>query len=149
MKYVHTNIISKDWKKLAKFYCKVFNCAIVPPIRDQKGKWLDKGLGLKKAHLQGAHLRLPGYSKKGPTLEIYSYSAMKGKKKCFSNRLGYGHIAFEVKNVSKILKRIVNLGGQAYGKVSARKIKGIGTLTFVYVKDPEGNLIELQNWKMK
>jgi len=28
-----------------------------------------------------------------------------------------------------------------------RKIEGVGELTFIYARDPDGNLIELQNWK--
>ena len=61
IRFVHTNIVAKDWKRLAAFYQKVFNCKMLPPERNQKGKWLDKGLGLPKAHLKGAHLLLPGY----------------------------------------------------------------------------------------
>jgi len=83
MKYVHTNIISKNWQALAAFYCEVFECHHVPPIRNQSGAWLDKGLGLDQAHLQGVHLRLPGYGNNGPTLEIYSYSTMKDKLPTF------------------------------------------------------------------
>ena len=73
MKYVHTNIISKDWRKLADFYTTVFECVIVPPERNQSGDWLSKGTGVPNAHLRGAHLRLPGYGENGPTLEIYQY----------------------------------------------------------------------------
>lgn len=71
IKYVHTNIISKDWKKLADFYIKVFDCKPVPPERNQKGSWLDKGTGVKDAHIKGMHLQLPGYGKNSPTLEIF------------------------------------------------------------------------------
>lgn len=74
IRYAHTNIISRDWKKLAQFYQVVFNCQPVPPERNQTGEWLDKGVGVKNAHLMGMHLQLPGYEKGGPTLEIYQYS---------------------------------------------------------------------------
>ncbi|WP_228442096.1 hypothetical protein [Chryseobacterium nematophagum] len=56
IKYGHTNIITKDWKKLADFYELVFNCIPVPPERNQKGSWLEKGTGVPNAHLQGMHL---------------------------------------------------------------------------------------------
>jgi predicted enzyme related to lactoylglutathione lyase len=29
MKYAHTNIIARDWEKLAQFYIDVFDCEIV------------------------------------------------------------------------------------------------------------------------
>jgi predicted enzyme related to lactoylglutathione lyase len=41
IRYVHTNIVAKDWKALAQFYCDVFGCKIVGPLRDLSGKWID------------------------------------------------------------------------------------------------------------
>lgn len=79
VKYVHTNIISKSWEKLSDFYQSVFECTPVPPTRDLSGDWLDKGTGLNNAHLQGIHLRLPGYGNNGPTLEIYQYVEIENK----------------------------------------------------------------------
>ncbi|MEM1121387.1 MAG: VOC family protein [Bacteroidota bacterium] len=146
MKYVHTNIISDDWRQLADFYTKVFNCQPVPPIRNQQGDWLDNGLGLKNAHLQGVHLRLPGWGDNGPTLEIYSYNKMEDKLPTVPNRKGYGHLAFEVDNVAEVLGKLLESGGSKQGAISGKKVKGVGYITFVYAKDPEGNIIELQNW---
>ena len=73
MKYVHTNIIARDWKLLADFYIKVFECKPVLPERDIKGDWLEKGTGVKNASLRGIHLLLPGFDNDGPTLEIFQY----------------------------------------------------------------------------
>ncbi|WP_413927363.1 VOC family protein [Clostridioides sp. ES-S-0006-03] len=36
MKYVHTNIIARDWEKLSEFYKDVFECRKVPPQRKPK-----------------------------------------------------------------------------------------------------------------
>jgi predicted enzyme related to lactoylglutathione lyase len=30
-RYVHTNLIARDWRALAKFYTGVFGCEFVPP----------------------------------------------------------------------------------------------------------------------
>jgi predicted enzyme related to lactoylglutathione lyase len=146
MKYVHTNIISKDWKALAGFYIQVFKCKLLLPQRDLSGDWLSKGTGVKDAHLKGAHLRLPGYGKKGPTLEIFEYDKMEDQASPLPNRKGFGHLAFEVEDVNKVLEQVLALGGKAYGSVATKSIEDLGTLTFVYVQDPEGNIIELQNW---
>ncbi len=146
MKYVHTNIVSKDWKALAGFYIQVFKCKLLLPQRDLSGDWLSKGTGVKEAQLKGAHLRLPGYGSKGPTLEIFEYHSMEDKADPLPNRKGLGHLAFEVEDVSKVLEDVLALGGKAYGSVATKSIADLGTLTFIYVQDPEGNLIELQNW---
>lgn len=147
MKYVHTNIISHDWKRLVDFYVKTFECKIVPPIRNQSGEWLSKGTGVKGAALQGAHLLLPGHGTNGPTLEIYQYSEIEAQKIVNPNTRGFGHIAFEVEDVEKILNTLEANGGSRSGEVTARTIEGVGEITFVYARDPEGNLIELQHWK--
>ena len=146
MKYVHTNIISENWQKLADFYINVFDCQPVPPIRDQKGDWLDRGLGLSNAHLQGIHLRLPGWGKNGPTLEIYSYHKMEEKLPTTPNRKGYGHLAFEVANVTDVLQKLLANGGSKQGEISGKDVIGVGYITYIYAKDPEGNIIEIQNW---
>ena len=146
MKYVHTNIIAEDWRALADFYIKVFDCQRVPPVRDQKGDWLDKGLGLKNAHLQGVHLLLPGWGEEGPTLEIYSYYKMEEKLATTPNRKGYGHLAFEVDNVGDVLQKLLQNGGSKQGEISGKRVAGVGYITYTYAKDPEGNIIEIQNW---
>jgi len=32
------------------------------------------------------------------------------------------------------------------GEISGKEVEGVGYITFVYAKDPEGNIIELQHW---
>ncbi len=147
MRFAHTNIVSTDWKKLTEFYVKTFNCKIVPPIRSQSGKWLDKGTGLKNAKLEGAHLLLPGYGEYGPTLEIYQYKNIENQEWIPPNKRGFGHIAFEVENVEVTLKNLMNNGGVKSGEITKKKVGAVGEITFVYARDPEGNLIELQSWK--
>ncbi|MEM8899529.1 MAG: VOC family protein, partial [Bacteroidota bacterium] len=115
--------------------------------RNQSGDWLDKGTGLKKAHLEGAHLRLPGHGEYGPTLEIYQYKSIDSKGNVFPNTKGFGHIAFEVEDIENIMKKLIQNGGVAFGEITQKEVQGVGEITFVYARDPEGNFIELQSWK--
>ena len=105
IKYSHTNITSKNWKKLAAFYQQVFGCVLVPPERDLSGKWLDKGTGVKNAILTGAHLRLPGVDENGPTLEILQYENVENNFPPKANRKGFGHIAFHVDDVDAVYQK--------------------------------------------
>ena len=146
MKYVHTNIIAKDWKRLADFYIKVFECKPVLPERDIKGDWLEKGTGIKNASLHGIHLLLPGYDDNGPTLEIFQYEKNETKPNPVANREGFGHIAFLVSDVNEILNKMISNGGNKLGDVIKKKLD-YGTLIFTYAKDPEDNIIELQSWE--
>lgn len=146
MKYVHTNIITDDWKRLAQFYIQAFACKMTLPQRNLSGAWLAKGTGVEQAEIKGAHLRLPGWSNQGPTLEIFQYTNNKEQQYPLANRKGLGHLAFEVADVDAALEKALAFGGQRYGEVANHIIDAVGTLTFVYLRDPDGNIIELQNW---
>ena len=146
MRFAHTNIISQDWKALSEFYCNVFGCEVVLPLRKQEGKWLEKGTGVPNARLEGVHLKLPGFEKNGPTLEIYQYGVVHEQVPIKANRRGFGHIAFEVEYIEEVLTNVISNGGSREGELTRRNIEGVGELSFIYVRDPEGNLIELQMW---
>jgi len=64
-----------------------------------------------------------------------------------ANREGITHIAFEVDNVEQIMDEVLKHGGSKIGDITSSKVTGVGILTFVYVADPEDNIIELQSWK--
>lgn len=76
-KFSHVNIISRDWRMLADFYIRVFDCKPMLPERDLMGRWVDQLSGLSDVTIRGIHLQLPGYEADGPTLEIFSYNDMK------------------------------------------------------------------------
>jgi predicted enzyme related to lactoylglutathione lyase len=146
-KYAHTNLIAKNWKRLSAFYQEVFGCVPVPPERDLSGEWLDKATGLSGSQISGIHLRLPGQGDDGPTLEIFQYGSMPEHPSVNPNTPGFSHIAFAVDNVPAVARAAFNHGGSAVGELTAREVPGVGLLTFQYVADPEGNIIEVQNWK--
>lgn len=145
-KYKHTNIIARDWRALAQFYQDVFGCMVMPPERDLKGAWLDKGTGVANARMRGIHLLLPGYGAHGPTLEIYQYAENEPRPPAAANREGIMHLAFEVDSVENVAVEVEKKGGSRMGSISTSNVEGVGLLTFVYLADPEGNIIELQSW---
>lgn len=146
-KFVHINIISDDWRKLADFYIRVFDCKMLPPERDLKGDWLERATTIQDARITGIHLALPGYKGNGPTLEILQYASNLENTHPASNRKGYGHIAFSVDDVRETLDRLLQHGGRQVGDLIETVIPSSGHLTFVYARDPDGNIIEIQHWK--
>jgi catechol 2,3-dioxygenase-like lactoylglutathione lyase family enzyme len=145
-RYVHTSLVARDWRVLADFYESVFGCERLEPERDQHGTWLDRGTGVPGLHIRGVHLRLPGHGSAGPTLEVYTYDPALPADRPMPNRPGFGHIAFAVDNVPVALDRVIAAGGSALGKPATVTVPGAGTIEFVYARDPEGNVIELQRW---
>jgi len=145
-KYVHTNLVAEDWRRLARFYQEVFGCVVAGPERDYQGPTLEAATGVAGAHLTGAHLRLPGYGKEGPTLEIFSYTPRKKRAPMAINRPGHGHIAFRVEDVARAREAILAAGGAEVGAVVTLRLSNGAQVTWCYVTDPEGNVIELQKW---
>lgn len=146
IRYTHTNLVAKDWKKLAQFYIEVFNCKIKPPTRDLSGDWLDRLTGIKSAHIEGVHLLLPGYNDRGPTLEIFQYNDSFENSHKKINSEGFTHIAFAVEDVEECLAKFKEKGGTTVGEVVTGHVNGVRTIHVVYGKDPEGNIIEIQKW---
>ncbi len=146
MRFVHTNLIARDWLSLSVFYQKVFECRPVRPRRDLKGPWLDRLTGLDRAHIVGEHLQLPGYGEDGPTLEIFSYSQPHEVERGI-NTCGFSHLAFEVADVEETVRRVLEEGGRLLGDIESHTYEELGRATFVYVLDPEENIIEIQSWK--
>lgn len=144
-RFGHLNIVARDWKKLAAWYTDLFGCTLVPPERDYAGPLLESGTGVKGSTLKGVHLRLPGLGPDGPTLEIYSYSVIKDGSTPAVNRPGFAHLAFIVDSVPVAHAQVLAAGGKAVGKI-VTTAPGPGIqITWCYLTDPEGNVIELQS----
>lgn len=145
-RYGHTNLIARDWRRLADFYERLFGCVAVPPERDYRGPDLDRGTGLAGAALRGVHLRLPGHGPDGPTLEIYTYESLEDAPIPAVNRPGWGHLAFAVDDVETARAAVLANGGGSIGEVVTLQTADGRHVTWCYVSDPEGNIVELQSW---
>lgn len=89
---------------------------------------------------------LPGYGDDHPTLEIFSYDTVKEIIPAEINRPGIAHIAFEVDDVEMTLSEILKAGGSTVGELVTSKYQDGMEAVFVYARDPEGNILELQSW---
>jgi catechol 2,3-dioxygenase-like lactoylglutathione lyase family enzyme len=145
-RFVHANIVARDWKELARFYERVFGCIPILPERDLAGQWLESATAVPQPRIRGIHLRLPGHGETGPTLEIFQYEPQAAAGGAAINRPGLAHLAFAVEDVNETRLAVLAAGGSQLGEVVNREITGAGTITFVYLTDPEGNIIEAQRW---
>ena len=144
VRYVHTNLVAHDWRALARFYQELFGCLPVPPERDLSGPEMEAGTGVAAARLRGMHLRLPGVGPDGPTLEIFEYAEAAADAPRVANRPGFAHIAFAVDSVAEAREQVLSRGGSPVGEVVTVAVSSTVHVTWCYVRDPEGNIIELQ-----
>jgi len=145
-RFGHVNLIAREWRSLAEWYVRLFGCEVVPPERDYAGPDLAAGTGVPGAALRGVHLRLPGHGPSGPTLEIYQFASMPDGLPPQVNRPGFQHIAFVVPSVAAARETVLAAGGAAVGSVVTLGTADGRFVTWTYVTDPEGNIVELQSW---
>lgn len=145
-RFVRTNLTTRAWKKLVLFYGNVVGRIPKGPDRDFSGEWLDRVTALRKAHLRGIHVLLPGYGEAGPTPEIFRYDSMGERGSAQVNEPGFAHVAFAVDNVDEALEAVVAAGGCAVGDIAMPELDGVRSLRVVYARDPEGKIVELQKW---
>ncbi len=146
-RFGHVNVTTEDWRALATFYESVFGMVLVPPERDVRSPDLDRATGLTDAHLLGGHLRLPGEPEGGPTLEIFQYERLEAARPPAVDRPGWGHIAFRVPDVAAARDAVLGSGGAPVGDVVTFEVAGGRRVTWCYVADPAGNIVELQTWR--
>jgi len=148
LKYAHTNIIAKDWRKLSDFYQKALGCIPVLPEREFNEAWFGLVTGIPGAAVEGIHLMLPGYEGHVPTLEIFTYNIPGNLTPLRINDCGFAHIAFMVEDIETVLGAILMEGGTIVGESVKSENKYAGKFRMVYAKDPEGNIVELlqQGW---
>ena len=145
-RYVHTNLIARDWRRLAEFYQSVLGCVLVPPERHFSGPDLEAGTGVQSSSVDGVHLRMPGNGDEGPTIEIFTYSPPADGPAPAVNRPGFGHIAFAVNSVPDARAEVLAAGGKAVGEIVTLSTAVGRHVTWCYVTDPEGNIVEFQSW---
>lgn len=146
VRYAHTNLVANDWRALAQFYQQVFHCAPVSTERNHQGEPFQALTAIPNARARGCHLLLPGHGELGPTLEIFQFDPQPPESGKALNQPGFAHIAFEVDDVEAKRAEVLARGGQDLGELVDLEIPGAGGLRLMYMRDPEGNLIELQRW---
>ena len=82
----------------------------------------------------------------GPTLEIFEYSKPAAEVTRLPHRPGFAHIAFAVDSVAAAREQVLSHGGSPVGDVVTVAVAPTARVTWCYVRDPEGNIVELQAW---
>ncbi|MEL6563834.1 MAG: VOC family protein [Pseudomonadota bacterium] len=142
MKLAHISITAGDAERLAQFYVDALGLRMRRPPKRLSGAIISRGNGLPEADICSIWLDFPDRSK--PFLEIMEYSDAEEGGVRPINAPGYGHIALEVRDLGAAVGQILDCGGSQQGEVV-----NLGTserpCLCVYVRDPEGNVLELES----
>lgn len=98
-------------------------------------------------HGQGGFVRSGGNLSQVEGIGLYpQYNHEEERLPLALNRPGLAHPAFTVDDIQAAKAAVIAAGGGNVGRIVSVEIPPAGQVTFVYVTDPEENVIELQRW---
>jgi catechol 2,3-dioxygenase-like lactoylglutathione lyase family enzyme len=146
----HVNIVVADLPRMMQFYCRVLGLRETMRVTIS-GAWIDQTVALHDVTAECVYLELPN----GPRVELLQYvnpPAARPGELGTSNTPGLRHMAFRVDDIDAAVARL--------GEADVRFFSGIqdvptSQVTYaggvrkrlVYFHDPEGNLLELCEYK--
>ncbi|WP_139176444.1 VOC family protein [Natronincola peptidivorans] len=141
-KFRHIGLVVKDYSKMMKFYSEVLGFEIIREFEIENEDFR-KGVGISNAKAKGAHLIVPGNNVE---IEISEYEQKieRCSELSLSNYPGYRHIAFIVENLEEAYNDLRKLGIEFISEpICVKEPKNVAGFQFVYFRDPEGNIIEI------
>ena len=146
-RFGHVNVIARDWRSLADFYTRVFGCDVRAARARHRGPVLEAGTGVPGAALRGAHLRLPGLGDDRPDArDLPVRDDARGRRRRRSTGPASGTSRSRCPIVPTAREAVLAAGGGAVGEVVTTETADGRRVTWTYVTDPEGNILELQSW---
>lgn len=140
MRFDQIKILARDPEALASFYEEALGCETVVPLQGVDDA-VARAVGVPDAGVKLTVLRLPGRGEHGPVLELYSVDG--DRPEDWHYQPGQGQLAFEVDDLESAMGRVGGAGGNKLGDLVEWESPSGARARFVYMQDPEGNIIDL------
>ena len=141
MRLAHINLVARDVEALAAFYVSVMKCDVLRELKILSGENVSRGNGLSNSEIRSIWLKFPELEQ--PFLELHEHIVTHHRDQPRVNEPGFGHLAFQIEDVSSTLSNIVNAGGAQIGQITDFGTPEMPYL-IAYARDPEGNVLELE-----
>jgi catechol 2,3-dioxygenase-like lactoylglutathione lyase family enzyme len=146
----HINLVVRDLPKMIHFYESLLGLKLTRHVTIN-GEWIERVVGLKDVVAEVVYLDFSS----GPRIELICYRHPAGERPAGvgeANAQGIGHIAFRVGNIDEIVQRLTDAGVSFLSEVqnvpdAQVTYSGGVRKRLVYFRDPEGNLLELCEYK--
>jgi catechol 2,3-dioxygenase-like lactoylglutathione lyase family enzyme len=146
----HVNIVVRDLTAMVEFY----TCALGLTVSKQvtiSGPWIQRVVGLDQVEAEVVYLEAPG----GARLELIDYRHPRGDRPDAldqPNTHGLRHLAFRVSDIETSAQRLRDAGATMHGNVeqvpdAQVQYRGSVRKRLIYFNDPEGNLLELCEYR--
>lgn len=141
MKLAHINLVARNAEALAAFYMSVMNCELLRGLKVLSGEKVSRGNGLSNSKIYSIWLKFPELEH--PFLEIHEHTVTHHRDQPRVNEPGFGHLSFQMEDISDALSKIIQAGGTQIGPVTDFGAPDEPYL-IAYARDPEGNVLELE-----
>jgi len=134
--FSHVGITVSDFNRAVKFYWEMFGCPLVG-VADTPPERVRAFFGVEGAAPKIGWVRVPG----GGVLEIFAFEPKQPAVSIPWNRVGLTHFSLNVRNLSRWYDYLQQKGVECVSRPE-RSPRGH---SFFFVKDMDGNLIELMD----
>jgi glyoxylase I family protein len=140
-KFRHVAIVVKDIEEMIRFYTEILGFAVKRRMELDSPEFRE-GVGVKDAKARGAHLTLTNDDFELELIE-FEENVSEQVAAC-SNKTGYRYMAFIVDDIEHVFKTLKQYKIESISNepICLKKPLQVAGFQFVYVKDPEGNIIE-------
>ena len=136
--FSHVGLTVRDFNRTVRFYADVFGCPLVG-VADTPSERVKAffGVDAPAPSCKIGWIRVPG----GGVLEIFAFEPAQAPVTVPWNRIGLTHFSFNVRNLQKWHDHLVRQGVEIVSQPE-RSPRGH---SFFFVRDMDGNLIELMD----
>jgi catechol 2,3-dioxygenase-like lactoylglutathione lyase family enzyme len=146
----HVNLVVRDLERMTAFYRVVLGLRVTKEV-SISGAWIDEVVGLNGVAADVVYLDLPT----GPRIELIDYKSPTGVEQGVANQpnvFGLRHMAFRVSSIEVVAEKLSAAGVEFQSEVksvpdSQVQYSGGVRKRLVYFRDPEGNLLELCEYR--
>jgi hypothetical protein len=119
----------------------VMKCESLREPKMVSGEKVSRGNGISNSEIYTIWLTFPELER--PFLEIHEHKVTHDRDQPRVNEPGFGHLSFQMEDISVVLAEIIQAGGAQIGEIT-----DFGTpdkpFLIAYARDPEGNVLELE-----
>lgn len=136
----HAGLTVSDFGAAVRWYHDTFGFLLVSEdvLEPERTKELFPLYGVEGARVRMGFMRAPG----GSVLEIFEFSPKAERREPTWNAPGFTHLAMNVSGVSSWYERL-----KADGESFVTPPQRTGSVDWVFMRDPDGNLVELIDLK--
>jgi glyoxylase I family protein len=142
-RFRHVAVVANDLRKLVDFYTQILGFEVKRRY-EVKSADFQNGIGVPGAEATGVHLTMPNSDVE---LEMFQFTAPLmnfSRSPLPANQPGYRHMALVVDNLQDAYLELKTKGIPFLSEpITFKEPKEVAGFQFVYFRDPEGNIVEL------